>query len=235
MNSKAKEKYPKYNYYQSHQLNNCHQMNNLTSTISYLIEGLSEMSFKNNLTFETLINDQKGPSITLKKLEFLDPNTILPWIKQVKILFEINKADNKTAMAILRVLLDTNLHYIVDNSEDPEVALDKIIKEAFPKDDFSIYDRILKNLKTTNFDSITKFYSDFIKFINMANSCLTKKGQLTTREIEAYFTKALTKKQRYHLVNIDDDSIQAKVNHLFKIENLERRYIEDVDEGIHSI
>lgn len=157
----------------------------------------------------------------------MDPNIILNWTKQVRNLFDLNKPDNHTALCILKILISDDLQYILNDQEDPDSALDLLVKEAFPKSNFVIYERKLCKIKSTNYSSITEFYKEFSKLISMANSCLDKKEQLNQREITNYFERALTKQERIYLINEDEKDIKKKVEHLAKLEKIETKINEE--------
>ncbi|KCZ74223.1 hypothetical protein H311_04813, partial [Anncaliia algerae PRA109] len=213
MNSNAPKQ--KHHYHQRSD-NQSPKLNELATTLTNLAEGLTNMSLQTNMTFETRINDHKGPNVTIKKLSFLNPQNILQWTMQVRNLFQLSKTDQETSMAIIRTLLEENLLHLIDDIEEPDLALDKLIKETFPREHFITYERILNKIKTKDFNSITKFYLEFNKYITMANSCLDKNEKLTARETLSYFEGALSRQQKIRLLNIDTSDIKIMVQYLFK-------------------
>ncbi|KCZ74382.1 hypothetical protein H311_04653, partial [Anncaliia algerae PRA109] len=202
-------------------------LRDIVNTLTNIAQGLSGLSLRQELTFETSINNQRGPSLTIKKLSSLDPEVIIQWTKEVRNLLELNKPDNKMAMIIIKTLLEEELHYLIEDQTEPDLALDVLIKESFPSRNFNIYDRILRKVKANKYDSITSFYKEFLKYITMANACLENRDKLTRREIDSYFENALTNKQRINLLNIETSDIKKKVEYLFKLENVERKIKEE--------
>jgi hypothetical protein len=127
------------------------------------------------LTFETRIGKMKGPNITIKQLQRIEPRSINAWIAQLRLLIETNNHNDPETMVILKMVTSNGLHHIFEAKQTRETMFDAILNAAFPTNDLYIYEKVLKTIKMRDFERVTKFENKFFEKIKFANFCLKNK------------------------------------------------------------
>src|SRR5699024_5630005 len=125
-----------------------------------------------------------------------------------------------------RVVLAPHFHYLLSDLEDPDLIIDAIYKETFPKNNFYIYENNLKKIKLENFTSIKRFKSYFLTQIKFANFCLGTRDRLSEREQLTYLEYSLPLKTLKRLFREDRLSINGIFEFLEREESFNKRFNE---------
>ncbi|KCZ73909.1 hypothetical protein H311_05130, partial [Anncaliia algerae PRA109] len=107
--------------------------------------------------FETTMGGIKGPRMHINKLQTINTDTIDEWLQQLKTLFTLSNQTPEERKAVIKLLLDQTLHYIVDDKHDTDSIIDAIYKEAFNAKNTYIFENKLKNLKLNDCSTVPEF------------------------------------------------------------------------------
>lgn len=204
----------------------CHDI--LNSNVKTLAQELLNLNLNSShlIQFPTTLNNQVGPSLSIQRLENLDPEHIEQWVMQLRLIIETSKMAQDDPIKILKIVISPNLHYLLLEQTDPEKVIDKIFSETFPKKNFFIYDNNLKRMKLKNYTTITDFKKQFTKQLKFANFCIAPKDKISEREEFGYLEHCIPYKILKRLYEEDKLTVERAFFLLEQEESFSERMLE---------
>ena len=136
--------------------------------------------------------------------------------------------DKATALRNLTILSNVNFHHIIESKTSYIAATTAIIESFSPAQDRFIYQKVLQNMRSIHFPSVTEFLRGMRDVVELTNFCLSEHKKLLNREVLGYYAKGLTREEKEIFLQLPELSLETLAKELDAI-SFRRKQILEMD------